>query len=152
MKITRREIDMEDPSSTINVQWIQATDLLMAGIDSRGTPVVIGLTEDSDPAWQGLKASDMLLMSAASCSAYDVVLILNKKKEPLEGLEVICSGKRTDNPPYRFTHIHLKYVIKGKLEAGSVEKAIQLSEDKYCTVLNTLRGSVKLTSEYEIVE
>lgn len=152
MKISRREVDMEDPSSTVNIQWMHSTDLLMAGIDSRGTPVVIGITEDDDPQWRGLKATDMLLMSAASCSAYDVVLILNKKKEPLEGLEVICSGKRADDPPRIFTHIHLKYVVKGQISAKSVEKAIQLSEEKYCSVLNTLRGSVKLTSEYEIID
>ena len=151
MKISKREVDIETPSSTVNVQWIQSTDLLMAGVDSRGTPVVIGITEDDDPLWRGLKASDMLLMSAASCSAYDVVVILKKRKEPLESLEVICSGQRADEPPRKFTHIHLKYVFKGQLDPESVEKAIQLSEDKYCSVINTLKGSVVITSEYEIV-
>jgi len=151
MKISKREVDIETPSSTVNVQWIQSTDLLMAGVDSRGTPVVIGITEDDDPLWRGLKASDMLLMSAASCSAYDVVVILKKRKEPLESLEVICSGQRADEPPRKFTHIHLKYVFKGQLAPESVEKAIQLSEDKYCSVINTLKGSVVITSEYEIV-
>jgi putative redox protein len=151
MKISKREVDIETPSSTVNVQWIQSTDLLMTGIDSRGTPVVIGITEDDDPLWRGLKASDMLLMSAASCSAYDVVVILKKRKEPLENLEVICSGQRADEPPRKFTHIHLKYVLKGQLKPESVEKAIQLSEDKYCSVINTLKGSVVITSEYEIV-
>jgi putative redox protein len=152
MKISKREVDIETPSSTVNVQWIQSTDLLMAGIDSRGTPVVIGITEDDDPLWRGLKASDMLLMSAASCSAYDVVVILKKRKEPLESLEVICSGQRADEPPRKFTHIHLKYVLKGQLKQESVEKAIQLSEDKYCSVLNTLKGSVEISSEFEIVD
>ena len=151
MKISKREVDIETPSSTVNVQWIESTDLLMAGIDSRGTHVVIGITEDDDPLWKGLKASDMLLMSAASCSAYDVVVILKKRKEPLESLEVICSGQRADEPPRKFTHIHLKYVLKGQLDPESVEKAIQLSEDKYCSVINTLKGSVVITSEYEIV-
>jgi len=152
MKISKREVDIETPSSTVNVQWIESTDLLMAGIDSRGTPVVIGITEDDDPLWRGLKASDMLLMSAASCSAYDVVVILKKMKEPLESLEIICSGQRADEPPRKFTHIHLKYILKGQLNPDSVEKAIQLSEDKYCSVLNTLKGSVEITSEFEIVD
>ena len=152
MKIKHRDIDMEHPSSTVNIKWIPSTDLLMAGIDSRGTPVVIGITEDDDPLWRGVKASDMLLMSAASCSAYDVVVILNKKKEPLESLEVICSGQRASEPPRKFTHIHLKYVFKGQLDPKNVKKAIQLSEDKYCSVLNTLKGSVEITSEFEILE
>jgi putative redox protein len=152
MKITTREVDKEKPSSTVNIQWMRDTDLLMAGIDSRGTPVVIGITEDEEPLWRGLKATDMLLMSAASCSAYDVVLILKKQKENLEGLEVICSGQRASEPPQKFTHIHLKYILKGNLDAGNVEKAIQLSEDKYCSVINTLKDSVEFTSEYEIRE
>jgi putative redox protein len=152
MKIKTREIDMETPSSTVNVQWIPSTDMLMTGIDSRGTPAVIGITQDDDPPWRGLKATDMLLMSAASCSAYDIVLILNKKKENLESLEVICSGQRESEPPRKFTHIHLKYVLKGQLNPENVEKAIQLAEDKYCSVINTLKGSVEITSDYEIVE
>jgi putative redox protein len=143
---------MEITSSKINIKWIHSTDTLMAGIDSRGTSVVIGMWSENELQWRGLKASDMLLMSAASCSAYDVVIILKKKKEPLESLEVICTGKLESEPVRRFNHIHLKYVLKGRLKPESVEKAIQLSEDKYCTVLNTLRGSVEISSEYEIIE
>lgn len=152
MKIKHRDIDMDSPSSTVNIQWIHSSDILMAGIDSRGTPVVIGITEDDEPLWRGLKASDMLLMSAASCSAYDIVVILKKMKEPLESLEVICSGQRASEPPRKFTHIHLKYVLMGHLKSENVDKAIQLSEDKYCSVLNTLKGSVEITSEFEILE
>ncbi len=152
MKIKNREIDLETPSSTVNVQWIPSTDLLMTGIDSRGTSTVIGITEDNDPPWRGLKAKDMLLLSAASCSAYDIVNILNKQKENLVSLEVICSGQQESEPPRKFTHIHLKYVFKGQLNPENVEKAIRLSEDKYCPVINTLKGSVEITSDYEIVE
>jgi putative redox protein len=143
---------MKNSISTVNIKWIHSTDTLMAGIDSRGTPAVIGMWSENDPHWKGLKASDMLLMSAASCSAYDVVTILIKKKEPLESLEVICTGKLESKPVRRFTQIHLHYVLKGQLKPESVEKAIQLSEEKYCTVLNTLRGSVEISSEYEIIE
>jgi putative redox protein len=152
MKIKNREIDLETPSSTVNVQWIPSTDLLMTGIDSRGTSTVIGITEDNDPPWRGLKAKDMLLLSAASCSAYDIVNILNKQKENLVSLEVICSGQQESEPPRKFTHIHLKYVLRGQLNPENVEKAIRLSEDKYCPVINTLKGSVEITSDYEIVE
>lgn len=143
---------MGNPISTVNIQWIHSTDLLMTGVDSRGTPVVIGLTADDDPPWKGLKASDLLLMSAASCSAYDVVVILKKKREPLESLRVVCSGQQTSEPPHRFTHIHLKYIFRGNLKPESVERAIQLTEEKYCSVINTLKGSVEFSSEYEILD
>ena len=143
---------MTNPTSTVDVKWIHSTKTLMAGIDSRGTPVVIGMSSEDEPPTRGLKASDLLLMSAASCSAYDVVTILKKKREPLVGLDVICTGEQQSEPPYKFTHIHLQYIVKGDLKPESVEKAIQLSEEKYCSVLNTLIGSVEITSEFEIRE
>lgn len=152
MKIIRKETEMADSNSTVNIKWIHSSKTLMAGIDSRGTPVVIGMWSEKDTLWRGLKASDLLLMSAASCSTYDVVTILKKKREPLESLEVICTGEQESEPPNKFTHIHLHYIIKGQLKTESVEKAIQLSEEKYCSVLNTLKGSVEITSDFEIIE
>jgi putative redox protein len=152
LKLNQKETEMATANSTVNVKWIHSTSTLMAGIDSRGTPVVIGMASDPEPLWRGLKASDLLLMSAASCSMYDVVNILKKKREPLQSLDVICTGQQEQDPPHRFTHIHLKYVVKGDCRLESVEKAIQLSEEKYCSVLNTLKGSVEITSEFEIIE
>ena len=124
----------------------------MAGVDSRGTPAVIGIWPEHEPLWRGLKASDMLLMSAAACSAYDVVNILRKQRETLESLEVFCTGEQESEPPKRFTHIHLHYQFKGDLDQEKVKKAINLSEEKYCIVLNTLKGSVEITSDWKILD
>lgn len=143
---------MANSSSTVNIKWITSTSTTMAGVDSRGTPIVIGVWPDHEPQWRGLKASDLLLMSAASCSAYDVVTILRKQREPLESLEVLCTGEQTSEPPFRFMHIHLQYQFKGDLNPEKVKKAIQLSEEKYCSVINTLKGSVEITSDYKIME
>lgn len=152
MKTRKLESEMASSSSTVNIKWINSTSTLMAGIDSRGTPAVIGLWSEHEPLWRGLKASDLLLMSAASCSTYDVVKILRKQREPLESVEVVCTGKQDSEPPSRFTHIHLHYILKGDLTHKNVKKAIHLSEDKYCSVINTLKGSVKITSDFEIIE
>ena len=143
---------MTTSSSTVNIKWIKSTETVMAGVDSRGTPAVIGVWPEHEPLWRGLKASDMLLMSAAACSAYDVVNILRKQREPLESLEVFCTGEQESEPPKRFTHIHLHYQFKGDLNQEKVKKAINLSEEKYCTVLNTLKDSVELTSDWKILE
>ena len=143
---------MTKSSSTINIKWIKSTKTLMAGVDSRGTSAVIGVWPEHEPLWRGLKASDMLLMSAAACSTYDVVNILIKQRAPLESLEVRCTGEQENEPPKRFTHIHLHYQFRGDLDQEKVKKAIHLSQDKYCTVLNTLRGSVEITSDWEIIE
>jgi putative redox protein len=143
---------MATSSSTVNIKWIKSTETVMAGVDSRGTPVVIGIWPEHEPLWRGLKASDMLLMSAAACSAYDVVNILRKQREPLESLDVFCTGEQESEPPKRFTHIHLHYQFKGDLNQEKVKKAINLSEEKYCTVLNTLRDSVEITSDWKILD
>jgi putative redox protein len=152
VKTKKLEPEMASSSSTVNIRWINSTSTLMAGIDSRGTSAVIGIWSEHEPLWRGLKASDLLLMSAASCSTYEVVMILKKQREPLKSLEVVCTGKQESEPPNRFTHIHLHYTLKGDLTHKNVKKAIHLSEDKYCSVINTLKSSLKITSDFEIIE
>ena len=135
---------------TVNLKWIESQ--LMVGADSFGRPLVIGWERDRQPEWPGLKPSDLLLLAAASCSCYDIVSILTKQREPLTGLEVACTGEQQAEPPYNFTSIHLHYVAKGAVNRDKLMRAISLSEDKYCSVTNTLRQSVKLTSDFEIRE
>ncbi|HEY65389.1 MAG TPA: OsmC family protein [Caldilineae bacterium] len=135
---------------TVAVKWVASQ--LMTGVDSLGHPLVMGSWPEREPEWDGLKPSDLLLLAAASCSAYDVVMILTKQREPMEGLEVLCTGEQMSDPPYAFTSIHLHYIVKGPVNPRKVERAIQLSEEKYCSVLNTLKPTVKVTSDFEIVD
>lgn len=134
---------------SVAVKWIESQ--LMAGVDSFGHPLVMGSWPEKEPEWAGLKPSDLLLLSAASCSAYDVVMILTKQRELLQGLEVICTGEQQAEPPYAFTHLHLHYVLKGPLNPKKVERAIRLSEDKYCSVVNTLKATVAITSDFKLI-
>lgn len=140
---------MDTVKATVNLRWAGAR--LMLGVDSRGASISIGHNRDTNPAWNGIKPSDLLLLAAASCSAYDVVEILEKQREPLEGLEIECVGEQITEQPYKFISVHLKYRIQGQLNPQKVERAIRLSEEKYCSVLATLRPGVELSSEYEIV-
>ncbi|MBN1995124.1 MAG: OsmC family protein [Anaerolineae bacterium] len=135
---------------TVTVKWIES--VLMTGADSNGRPLVIGWQRDKEPEWTGLKPSDLLLLAAASCTAYDVVTILTKQREPLAGLEITCTGEQQADPPYQFTDIHLHYTVKGPVNPQKVERAIALSEEKYCSVTNTLKGSVKITADFEVIE
>jgi putative redox protein len=123
----------------------------MVGVDSFGHPLVMGSWPEKEPEWAALKPSDLLLLAAASCSAYDVVLILSKQREPLEGLEVQCTGEQRPDPPYNFTHIHLHYIVRGAVDEKKLKRAIQLSEEKYCSVINTLKPTVEISSDYELV-
>ena len=141
---------MEAVSGTVSMKWVGAT--IMAGADSRGVPLVTGKWDDREPAWTGLKSSDLLLLSAASCSAFDILVILKKQRQALQGLEVVCTGEQEVRPPNRFTHIHLHYIVTGPVDRDKVARAIDLSQEKYCSVTNTLRPSVEITSDFEIID
>lgn len=132
----------------VMLRWVESQ--LMVGSDSNGHSVVIGRSPEDHDVWNGIKPSDLLLLATASCSTYDIVEILTKQREPLKDIKVICNGEQQSEPPYTFTKIHMHYVIKGKVDPGKLEKAIDLSENKYCSVISTLRPGVPISSDYEI--
>jgi putative redox protein len=144
--LSRKGEDMGE----VTLRWVE--EHLMVGSDSNGHSVVIGRSPDPGFDWAGVKPSDLLLMSVAACSAYDVVEIMKKQREPLEDLKVICSGEQQSKPPYTFTKIHVQYIAKGAIDLQKLEKAIRLSEEKYCSVMSTLRPGVPITSDCKIME
>ena len=135
--------------STVTLRWVGSK--LMTGMDSRGQSLVMGRWEERDPTWQGLKPSDLLLLAAASCSTWDLVTILTKQRQPLQALEVTCEGTQASDPPHAFTALHLHYAVHGSVAPEKVERAINLSLEKYCSVVNTLDSSVEVTTGFEII-
>ncbi len=127
-------------------------DKLLVGTDSIGHSVVIGKSPGDGSRFIGIKPSDLLLLAAASCSAYDVVDILGKQREPLVGLTVVCNGDQESDPPYTFTKIHLHYQVRGRVNPDKLERAIELSEQKYCSVIVSLKPGVPISSDYEILD
>lgn len=134
---------------TVTVRWVESS--MMVGSDSNGHSVVIGKSPDPEFTWVGIKPSDLLMLAVASCSVYDIVDILHKQREPLINLKAVCSGEQQSDPPYTFTKIHLHYIVRGDVNPDKLERAIHLSEDKYCSVINTLRPGVPITSDFEII-
>lgn len=96
----------------------------------------------------GVSPMEAVLMAAGGCSGIDIVSILEKMRQPLEGLEIIVSGQRREDYPKYFHNILIKYILRGNLEAEKVERAIELSLEKYCSVTNGLKA--KITYEYII--
>jgi putative redox protein len=132
---------------TTKVRWVNGKTFV--GTDSRNHSVV--LSGDDPPV--GVSPSEMLLVALSACTAYDVVEILEKKRKPLTMLEVITTGERAPDPPWAYRTIHVKYRMSGKdLTEKAVSQAIELSEEKYCSVSATVRGVAKITTEFEIVE
>jgi putative redox protein len=101
-----------------------------------------------------LSPMENVLASLAACSSFHVLRILRKKRQKFNQYAVEAIAERREDPPPRvFTKIHLKYLVKGQsIDPTAVEKAIQLSEEKYCSVGGMLKTTVKITSSYEILK
>jgi len=139
----------------IALRWVGEDSKMFIGRDSYGHTVVAGSWPreggEQWQEWKGLKPSDLLVISLCSCSAYDVVEILRKQRQRLSGLYITADAKQAPEPPYHFTDIHLHYVITGQdIAANKVEKAIELSQNKYCSVAATIRGVAKITYSFEV--
>ena len=110
------------------------------------------LTVDSDRASNKAPGPmELVLLALGACTATDVVSILEKKRQKLESLEVICSGERAANPPTVWTKLEILYRLRGQLDEAAVKHAIQLSEDKYCSVAAMLRKTAAISWRHEIL-
>jgi putative redox protein len=94
---------------------------------------------------------ELLLMALGACTATDVVIVLEKKRQKLESLEVICSGERATEPPTVWTKLEIVYRLRGQLDDAAVKHAIQLSDDKYCSVAAMLKKTAAVSWRYEIL-
>jgi putative redox protein len=117
------------------------------GFTAYGEPVRVG----GDAEGPGAKPSDLLPVSLAACTAYDVVVILRKQRQDLRGLEVTIRTRQDPDPPWTFRAIHTHFVLRGEIDERKAERAIDLAESKYCSVAATLRSLVELTHSHEII-
>ena len=101
-----------------------------------------------------LSPMENVLASLAACSSFHVLRILQKKRQQISDYSVEATAERREDPPPRvFTKIHLKYIIKGqKVDPKAVDRSIELSEEKYCSVGGMLKKAVEITSSYEVLE
>ena len=117
--------------------------------DSTGHSVVLSTSDENI----GMKPSELILSALAGCTSVDVVGILAKKQTPLSHLEVEVSAEQDADPPWTFRKIHMNFKLKGKgLTEKNVQQAINLSEEKYCSVGATLRGVAEITTQFTILE
>lgn len=131
------------------IKWIQNKQFV--GIDSSRHSVVLSTQDEGNAV--GMRPSELLLVAVGACTAVDVVEILAKKRTPVNLLEIEVSGEQDPEPPWTFRKIHMLYRVRGAgLTPLAVEQAIQLSEEKYCSVSATLRGVAEITTKYEILE
>lgn len=131
--------------SQATVRWIGGKQFI--GIDSTSHSVVLSTPDEG----VGMKPSELLLVALAACTAVDVVEIIAKKRLHLDSLEIRADGEQDSDPPWTFRKIHVHYTLRGTdLTETAVKQAIDLSEEKYCSVAATLRGVAEITTSFTI--
>jgi putative redox protein len=131
---------------TATIKWTGEQQFMAATPSGHAVPFDADRERNTAPG-----PMEMLLGALGACTATDVVIILGKKRQKLESLEVVVSGERAAEPPTVWTKLEIVYRLRGALDEKAVHDAIELSEEKYCSVAAMLRKTAAITFRYEIL-
>jgi putative redox protein len=131
---------------TSSVKWIE--EQKFAATSPSGHAIVMDSDRETNT---GPGPMELVLMALGACTATDVVVVMKKKRQKLEVLEVICSGERATEPPTVWTKLEILYRLRGDLDEAAVKHAIELSEEKYCSVAAMLKKTATIGWRYEIL-
>ena len=132
------------------IKWVQ--DVMFVGEAGSGHSVVMDGAPDAGGRNAGFRPMEMMLLGLGGCSAFDVMFILKRSREPVSDCVVEIDGDRAQTDPKVFTQIRMRYVVTGKnLDPKKVERAVQLSADKYCSATAIMSQTAQITHTIEIV-
>ncbi len=124
-----------------------------AAISGSGCEIDIDVPVSYGGTGKGPSPMELVLLGTGGCTAFDVLSILRKKKAEIDDFTVDLSAERADEHPKVFTRIKVHFVITGKnIKENAVERAIELSENKYCSASAMLKKTAEIEITYEIVE
>ena len=129
--------------TTANITWVEDMQFVAKG--DTGHAIVMDSSEDVGGHDTGARPMEVLLMGILGCTAMDVISILKKKRQPITGLKIFATGDRNAEHPKYYTKIHLEYVASGDVDLEALDRSAQLSEDKYCSAIATVRGKAEIT-------
>ena len=133
------------------VQWVDGR--MFVGESGSGHSVVMDGAPDAGGRNAGIRPMEMLLLGLAGCTAFDLVHILGKGREQLSLCTVDVDAERAETDPKIFTRIHLRFRVAGKgLARAKVERAVQLSAEKYCSASIMLGKTAAISHEIVYVE
>jgi putative redox protein len=138
-------------------------------VDKRGTATIhfagndffLGLTpsghaqviETNSERNSAASPMELVMLALGSCTGVDVISVLKKKRQQVTGYRIEVSGERREDFPKAFTRLYVKHIVTGRaVSSAAVARAIELSDQKYCSVAASLRGGVEIIASYEIVE
>lgn len=111
-----------------------------------------GYQQTMDGNGEAISPMESVLLAVGACSSIDVVDILKKRRLTVHDCECDLTAERAEQPPRVFTAIHAHYKVKGdNLSDKDVDRAVELSAEKYCSVMLMLKGNVNITTSYEIM-
>ena len=133
------------------IKWVEGRTFV--GESGSGHKVVFGTAFGEDGQTPGPSPMELVLIGTGGCSAFDVVHILEKGREAVEDCVVELDADRAESDPKVFTRIHMHFVVKGKnLSQAKVQRAIDLSIEKYCSASAMLAKTATITHDFEMVD
>jgi putative redox protein len=133
------------------VKWLD--NMSFVGESESGHSVVMDGPPDSGGRNLGVRPMEMVLLGMGGCTAFDVILILQRQRQDITDCHVELSAERAEEVPKVFTKIHVHYVVKGNgLNEKKVARAIDMTAEKYCSVSIMLSQSVEVSHDFEIIE
>lgn len=127
--------------------------LKFTGVANSGYEVKMDTKVESGGDDSAVRPTELVAIAVGGCTGMDVISILQKKRQDVTGLEVDVYADRAVDHPRKFTAMTIEYIVTGRgIDPAAVERAVQLSEDKYCSVINTLVGNVEFKTKITIRE
>ena len=145
------KVEKTEPETphVIRVKWVDG--MRFVATDSAGHSIVLDSTKTAGGEGSGFTPMQLLLAALGSCTGIDIVDILRKERQQIDDVEIIVTGQRVKEPPRMYSEIHVEYKIRGRdVSEKAVQRAIQLSEEKYCSVEAMLKAKAKVSSSYVI--
>ena len=133
------------------VKWVE--QVAFVAESGSGHAVVVDGAPEAGGRNLGMRPMELVLAGAAACTAFDVVWILKRARQPVSDCIVEADAERAAQEPKVFTRIHLRYAVAGRgLDAKQVERAVKLSKEKYCSATIMLGQAAEISYEVRIVE
>ena len=133
----------------VKIKWIDGVSFV--GESETGHAVVLDGAPENGGRNIGMRPMEMLLIGMGACTAFDVVTILKKARQPIVDCAAEINAERAEEIPKVFTTIHVHFIITGNnLNQTQVERAVKLSAEKYCSASIMLSKSVVITHDFEI--
>ena len=141
----------DKPSSSVQLGWQDGFKFVSQ--DTHAHTVTVDAPQSEGDSFDGMMPGDLLLTSLGSCSGIDVVNILRRQRQEVTGLEISVRGEQLPDAPWTWVAINIEYTVSGRgLRESAVRRAIELSEERYCSIGATIGGRAEITSSFTIVE